>query len=251
MQDAYAGDVGDFGKFVLLDAVARSSGGLKIGINWYYVPSPRIASNDGKHTGYLDPSNGRYDSFRSCSHRIFDALSGLIASRDRTVAGLEALRLLPRTTRYFSTPVPLPGKARSDWFTASMIALFACEIVFLDPDNGIQPAGLGFRERRSVKYALLDEIASYYHSGKSVIVYNHRDRSPKSRYDERLGMVASIPGIRADVQIIRFRRFSVRDYLFLVQSPHRAIIRRAVGTLCAPPLDFLCGKYIPEYSGTR
>jgi hypothetical protein len=251
MQDAYAGDVGDFGKFILLDTLSRCCGGLKIGINWYYVSSPRVASNDGRHTGYLDPSNARFDLFRSCSPRIFDALSGLVASGNRTVAALEALRLLPRTTRYFSAPIPLPGKPRSDWFAMSMRAFSGCDIVFLDPDNGIQPAGLGPRERRSAKYAFPDEIASYYQSGKSVIVYNHRDRSPKSRYDERFRIVANIPGIRGDVQIIRFRRYSVRDYLFLVQSSHRAGIRKALAALCSPPLDFLCGKYIPDSPPSR
>ena len=38
MQDRYAGDIGDFGKFGLLRAL--SSAGLSIGVNWYRtIPS--------------------------------------------------------------------------------------------------------------------------------------------------------------------------------------------------------------------
>lgn len=36
MQNRYAGDIGDFGKFGLLRALRGS--GLSIGVNWYLVP---------------------------------------------------------------------------------------------------------------------------------------------------------------------------------------------------------------------
>jgi hypothetical protein len=38
MQDAYVGDVGDFGKYGLLNEIHRKSDGkIRLGINWYYV----------------------------------------------------------------------------------------------------------------------------------------------------------------------------------------------------------------------
>ena len=56
MQDRYAGDVGDFGKFSLLKELSRR--GLSIGINWYKTktldsekkPDDRIKQNDGGYT---------------------------------------------------------------------------------------------------------------------------------------------------------------------------------------------------------
>ena len=48
MQDCYAGDIGDYGKFVLLRELNKQ--GLSIGINWY--KSDSIVSekqNDGKY----------------------------------------------------------------------------------------------------------------------------------------------------------------------------------------------------------
>jgi hypothetical protein len=35
MQDRYAGDIGDYGKFALLRALA--SEGLSVGVNWYSI----------------------------------------------------------------------------------------------------------------------------------------------------------------------------------------------------------------------
>ncbi len=46
MQDRYAGDIGDFGKFSLLTELSKQ--GLAIGINWYKT-EPMISekNNDG------------------------------------------------------------------------------------------------------------------------------------------------------------------------------------------------------------
>jgi hypothetical protein len=56
MQDRYAGDTGDFGKFGLLRQIAKT--GLVIGLNWYrtYRDEEHILNKDGKHIAYLtDP----------------------------------------------------------------------------------------------------------------------------------------------------------------------------------------------------
>ena len=45
MQDMYAGDVGDYGKFHILRCLENK---MKVGVNWYYVESDD--SDDGKKT---------------------------------------------------------------------------------------------------------------------------------------------------------------------------------------------------------
>ena len=69
MQDRYAGDVGDFGKFALLRALC---GGRSLGVCWYRTDAAEEKNNDGRHLDYLylDPEvfNGlkRFvDSFSS------------------------------------------------------------------------------------------------------------------------------------------------------------------------------------------
>ena len=54
MQDRYAGDVGDFGKFGLLRTLCElNAPQLKLGIVWYLVPE-ESHNEDGKHTKYLN-----------------------------------------------------------------------------------------------------------------------------------------------------------------------------------------------------
>lgn len=48
MQDRYAGDVGDFGKFVMLRKLSGLLGPEQtLGINWYRVTNPE-PNNDGR-----------------------------------------------------------------------------------------------------------------------------------------------------------------------------------------------------------
>ena len=48
MQNRYAGDIGDFSKFILLKKVF---GDKKIGLNWYLYPD-EDHNNDGLYTNY-------------------------------------------------------------------------------------------------------------------------------------------------------------------------------------------------------
>ncbi len=54
MQNNYVGDIGDFGKYGLLNHIFNNNQ-LKIGINWYLVPDEN-ENKDGKITQYLDDS---------------------------------------------------------------------------------------------------------------------------------------------------------------------------------------------------
>ena len=50
MQDRYAGDIGDFGKFALLKAL--SSAGFKIGVNWYRTCPQSFEKQDDVKISY-------------------------------------------------------------------------------------------------------------------------------------------------------------------------------------------------------
>ena len=60
MQDAYVGDIGDYGKYGLLRMISSTS--LYLAINWYKVnPSRANKQEDGKYISYLSqPEKYRY-----------------------------------------------------------------------------------------------------------------------------------------------------------------------------------------------
>ena len=67
MQDKYAGDIGDYGKFILLNQVLQAAGNnSKLGINWYRIVHQELNNNDGRHIDYLKPGPQEQD-FSCCS----------------------------------------------------------------------------------------------------------------------------------------------------------------------------------------
>jgi hypothetical protein len=47
------------------------------------------------------------------------------------------------------------------------------DLVFFDPDNGLEVKSVLKGRKRSNKYVLLDEIADQYRAGRSTLIYQH------------------------------------------------------------------------------
>jgi len=92
MQNKYAGDVGDFGKFGLLRNIARS--GLIIGVNWYLV-ADELHNNDGKFIESL-----KKPDFKECDDELLNKLNYVASSNQRSVYILESLNLIPNAIYY-------------------------------------------------------------------------------------------------------------------------------------------------------
>jgi hypothetical protein len=89
---------------------------------------------------------------------------------ERRIEGLEAF--LPTSTIFHRAPVP-PNGTREDWFQTAAALVKDVDIVFCDPDNGVE---LG-EVCRSVRHICLAEIHSLWNAGHSLVVYHHLNRS--------------------------------------------------------------------------
>jgi hypothetical protein len=162
MQDEYAGDIGDFGKFALLRTLAR---GERLGVCWYRVPDEK-KGNDGSHRAYLD----RPERYRALDQTVFDALKSL---RDnlalRSIHNLEQLGLLPRAV-FHGIRVPQESGSRGEWFDEMRQTVKRCTVVFLDPDNGIN------RSRITLKSVSCEEISTLLYDRHALLVYHHQTR---------------------------------------------------------------------------
>ena len=141
MQDKYAGDIGDFGKFILLRQISRmGSSQLRLGINWYLTDRTEHKSNDGRHVDYLQNKS----EYRDCDPILYNKLRQIV-SNSRSVRALERSQILSEGTVFYSEPTPFRSTNFSDrvtyrdkWFEKSLEQLRPVQILFLDPDNGIQ-----------------------------------------------------------------------------------------------------------------
>lgn len=227
MQNRYAGDVGDFGKIGMLRCIEQC--GVNIGVNWYLVED-ESHNQDGKHIGYL-----RDNKFDGLDEDLRRALASLIKNDNRSVNQLEKLELLHSNAYYHKMLKPVTGlyeEIRCTWHKNGLKRLSDCELIFLDPDNGLLPRSVSRRSGKSIKYVLPEEIIDYYRAGHSVVFYSHRTREQLSTYLRRFDELFNSKNIKGATIIgISFRRGTVRDYFFILQEAHKEKIIRGIENL--------------------
>jgi hypothetical protein len=249
LQDKYTGDIGDFGKYILLNELSRLGGNsIILGVNWYYVNKPEKNSGDGRHIDYLNSQIPKNKFFDVCAPKLYMQLKEIVENHKRNITEIEKGLILPGETLFYSIPLPFSSHSpsqrsqdRENWFLNSLQSLDCTEVVFLDPDNGIQTSNLQKSQAQAVKYTFVDEILKYYQAGKSVVVYQHRDRSAKEKYNAKFKLLSAAVG--CNVQVLRFRRVSVRDYIFLPQPKHRNLFNELINTLKSVPYNILFDQY--------
>lgn len=250
MQDKYVGDVGDFGKYLLLNMIiktAKSSGqNIDLGINWYYVKYEKGKESDGRHIDYLNPMNRNSFEFRNCDPDLYDKLKQIIIDKKRYIREVEERGIIQSPASYYSEPLDNEDGypvGRNNWFERSSKALKRADIIFLDPDNGIQTEKVKKIYKRSVKYVFRDEMEMYYKEGKTLIIYNHRDRSPYEQYQEKILSIKPNELDKDHFKVIRFHRVSVRDYIFLVHDEHTDLIDKVINELTSGTCSSLFENY--------
>lgn len=126
MQDRYAGDIGDFGKFWLLKAVEQQ--GLSIGINWYFT---RPGQREERRADGNKPIDEIYSA---CDETLFSELCRIFEMPDRSVQELENRKLL-RSAVYYHEPVKT-GSERQQGTQRSCKRLLLLRSFFLTRTTG-------------------------------------------------------------------------------------------------------------------
>lgn len=239
MQDRYVGDIGDYVKLALLRALKP---GYRLGVGWWLHPD-ETHNRDGRHIGYLD-SPGEW---RSIDSQVFDSLGDVVRSGARRVEALEASGLLDKTV-FHRVALPTAGKgaplatARQKWLADMKAATDTCDLLFLDPDNGLEPRRFRFESRRSAKSVGLCELRALQRHDRCLVVYHHQTRRKGGHFAEISYWAKRLHDdghVRVDV--VRARPYSPRAY-FLLNAP--ADMRRRCALFCERSPDKL--TWIPD-----
>lgn len=254
MQDKYVGDVGDFGKYGLLNEIVKqSNGSVRLSINWYYNTVVETGNTDGRYIEYLNDEKKSNEKFKKCFPQLYEKMRMLVSQNKRSIVDVEANQVLPDSTIFYSEMIPVSGATptdrindREEWFKKSVSKLEQADIIFVDPDTGICLDPSMKKRRKAVKYVLPKEIETYFNMGKSLVIYNHRDMAPKQKYDKKILSNRKYVKATNDVQALKYKRVSVRHYIFVIQEHHRELISRTIDHLTRPPCYFLFEQYTAE-----
>ena len=223
MQDAYVGDIGDYGKYGLLRVMEKS--GLEIGINWYkVVPRKAGKQNDGKYISYLTAPC----EYRHFDPELFDKLSQIVLwEQDRRIERVEQAGLLH--AKFYSEPLE---KERREWHIKALETLRDVDVVFLDPDNGLETRTMEMRGTATEKHACRREIKDYYCAGKSVVLYQHLPQMTKKEVciEELVYFGKHVLGAD-ELHILEFPRYTTRFYACFLHYDHAKIMRAGIESM--------------------
>ena len=222
MKNQYVGDIGDYGKYALLRALASR---YSIGVNWYLTPDD--GRSDGKFTDYLTREEDSLDGelFQMLKGILFSA-EGRVLDENRNIFTIEGSGILPNAV-FFNEEINFSKATdrksyRADWVSRSLDTLDQPDIIFLDPDNGLEVKAVPPTRKHGNKYVTYDEAQQYYDRAKvALIIYNHRDRSPKDEYIKRFLRFYEHEGTQDSfVYRLTFHKASVRDYVFITKPEY-------------------------------
>lgn len=136
-------------------------------------------------------------------------------------------RVLPRGTVYYEKPLTfsdLPSrgesaksrrlKRRELWLKGALDKTKGQDIVFLDPDTGLEVKSEKRHHKKGPKYIFYDEVAPFVDRGQSAIIYQHLNRrgSAEDQVQRRKSDIDEI--VKGDSFALRYRRGNGRFFLF-------------------------------------
>lgn len=166
MKHQYVGDINDYRKYALLRGLA--AGGLnRIGVCWMLTPSD--GSTDGNKLGYLE----KPEQHRHFDPELFDILAHSTAEPDRRrLQTIEKSGAIPGAL-YHNAELPQQSDQRARYMADCRDMFAETDLVFFDPDNGIEVPSSRIGLKTSLKYVFLDAIEAFYAEGKSILIYQH------------------------------------------------------------------------------
>ncbi len=179
MKNKYFGDVNDYKKYGLLRALT-GYGEMKTTVCW--VLTEDDDGSDGRRIGYL----AQPEEWRDHDPAVFDHLQVQVMQRRiRSVDAIENADVLPNC-RFYSPLVSDDVGARQHYFSEFLKFAKGSQLVFFDPDNGLEVKSVPWGRKNSSKYIYWDEVKAAYKAGHSLLIYQHLPRKPRKPFIRQL-----------------------------------------------------------------
>jgi hypothetical protein len=140
---------------------------------------------------------------------------------------MQNMDLLPGAG-FFSETLTDSREQRNHYFKEMGEKLADCDLVFFDPDNGIEVQSVPKGRRNSSKYVYWDELGATCQAGHSILLYQHFRREERTSFIDRT--LTEIQARLNPRRIFWFRTSQV-VYFLCAQERHAESIADRVGTV--------------------
>ena len=156
MQNRYVADIGDYAKYALLRRLCRSdqSRSIHLAVVWCLFPDETF-NNDGKHISYL-----KDHKFAGLDPDLYEALNSIVLTNRRHISSIAEIGCLPASTVFCAEPVLRDRRVglaeriryRNVWLQECLQKTHGCELIFFDPDNGLETQSIPKHHPKAGKY---------------------------------------------------------------------------------------------------
>ncbi len=208
MQGRQIGGIGDFGKLALLRHLMKDR---RLAVCWYLTGENAETGDPRKHFDYLRRSG----DFRHLAPEVFDRLEEVVVRGGVTSDPLTALQMsgILADASFVRTQVPKRASLRRQWADVLVASVGDANLVFLDPDAGIQG------RRLTSRHVALAEIAALRRQDRTLVICHRQSgrRAEAKFLAERMRSLGCDP-----VEIIRFRLVTSCYYVISDHDPAMA-----------------------------
>jgi hypothetical protein len=177
VKNQYFGDINDYRKYGLL-RLLTNAGEIKTAVCWMLTPDD--GRGDGGFIDYLEDG----DKWRHFDAPLFDRLRELVQGQNlRDVRGAETSAVLP-ACRFAPGFLPDDSEGRARYFDGFVGLAQGCELVFFDPDNGIEVKSKPYGRKDSSKFLYWRETERLWSAGHSLLIYQHFPRAKRDVFLE-------------------------------------------------------------------
>ena len=209
MKNQYFGDINDYKKYSLLRYLG-GNGRIETVVCWALTEDDY--GTDGRRVRYLEQP----ETWQKYDPIVFEHLrEHVLHRRIRHTSVIERANVL-RNCRFYSEVIQDNKELRDQYFDRFLKFAGGADLVFFDPDNGLEVKSVPRGKKKSSKYIYLSEIEASYKLGHSLLVYQHFPRKPRDSFIRTLiQQFRTLDGIRS---VISYCTLHVA--FLLIPQPH-------------------------------
>ena len=112
--------------------------------------------------------------FYQYDEELFDVLLNIVSGQTRTVNEIKKSKILGDAV-FYAESVP-DRRKRHQWLSQALEDTRGTKVVFLDPDNGLDPCEMDDKDKLSQKHVYLNEVRPFVKRGQTVVIYQSYQR---------------------------------------------------------------------------
>jgi hypothetical protein len=139
--------------------------------------TPDDEGPDGNSVDYLR----KQEQYRRFDPNLFDKLRAAVWAGKRSVNMVEEAEILP-SSRFYRQLLLDDADSRQGYFEGFWELAQGCDLVFFDPDIGMEVRSTPYGRKRSSQYLYWGELIDAFSKGYSTLVYQHFPRVEREPY---------------------------------------------------------------------